>query len=104
MSDKAVFEIWKRVSPVSAYIAGVKECSAVLFIPSYNNVKSALKELQEVPSDNPVIKKFISAVIRGLLREEPEDVPNEIMNAFYAHLIKEGVNEKHAILLAEQSL
>src|SRR3989344_4809033 len=103
--DKEVFEFWKEVNPESAFCAGVKECVATLFIPSYHNVKKALAKIEKLECGaDPVIKKFLNAEKRGLIREEPQDAPDQIMGVFYTHLVKEGVNEKHILALAEQSL
>ncbi|MBS3124735.1 hypothetical protein J4211_00570 [Candidatus Woesearchaeota archaeon] len=103
--DKEVLEFWKEVNPESAFCMGVKECVAILFIPSYYNVKKALAKIEQLQRGaDPAIQKFLNAEKRGLMREEPQDAPDQIMGVFYTHLVKEGVNEKHVLALAEQSL
>lgn len=103
--DKEIVEFWKEVSPESAFCAGVKECAATLFVPSYHNVKKALSKIESLEKGaDPVIQKFLTAEKMGLMREEPQDAPDQIMGVFYTHLVKEGVNEKHLLSLAEQSL
>src|SRR3989338_5802726 len=105
MDDKEVFKFWKEVSPESAFSSGINECTATLFIPSYQNVRKALARIDAlVPHADSVAVAFLRAEKRGLMREEPQDAPDQIMGVFYTHLVKEGVNEKHVLSLAEQSL
>ena len=101
--DKEVVELWKEVNPESAFCAGVKECVATLFVPSHQNITRVLKRMDQIKGD-PVVNAFVRAEKRSLLREEPQDAPDQIMGVFYTHLVKEGVNEKHVLALAEQSL
>jgi len=104
--DKEVFALWKEISPSSAFGAGIKECAGDVWIPSHANIKHALlriKELEKKTNDT-VVKKFLAALRRSILFEEPQYPPSEVMGVFYTHLIVEGVKDKHMLSLAEQSL
>ncbi len=103
--EKEVFELWKEISPESAFGSGLKEYAGQLWIPSHANVKKALTKIEKLHKKaDPVVKKFLAAMRRDLLIEEPQDPPGALLSVFFTHLIVEGVNEKHLISLAEQSL
>jgi len=104
--DKEVFAFWKEISPSSAFGSGLKKYAGQMWIPSHSNVKKALTRVKQLDkkTKDPVIKKFLAAIRRGLMQEEPQDAPGEVLGVFFTHLIIEGVKEKHILALAEQSL
>ncbi len=105
MIDKEVFELWKELSPSGAFGSGLKKYAGQAWIPSHKNVKKALARINKLEkTKDEVAKKFLAAMKRGLLTEEPQDPPGEVMGVFFTHLIVEGINEKHLTQLAEQCL
>lgn len=103
--EKEVFELWKQTSPTSAFGAGLKEYAGQIWIPSHSNVRKALKKIGQLEKKaDPVTKKFLATMRRDLIIEEPQDPPGALLSAFFTHLIIEGINEKHLLSLAEQSL
>ncbi len=105
MSEKEAFELWKELSPGSAFGAGLKKYAGHIWIPTHSNIKNALMRINKLEKKSDiVVKKFLATMRRSLIIEEPHDPPGEILNTFYTHLVIEGVNEKHMLSLAEQSL
>ncbi len=105
MSEKEAFELWKELSPGSAFGAGLKQYAGHIWIPTHSNIKNALMRINKLEKkSDSVVKKFLATIRRGLITEEPHDPPSEILNTFYTHLVIEGINEKHIMSLAEQSL
>ncbi len=103
--EKEVFALWKEINPEGAFGAGLKQYAGQLWIPSHANVKHALARIEKLHKKaDPVTKRFLGAMRRDLLLEEPQDPPGAILGVFFTHLIIEGVNEKHMLSLAEQSL
>jgi len=105
MSEKEVFELWKEIDPSGAFSAGLKEYAGQIWIPSHANVKNALSKIKKLEkTKDPVTKKFLGTMKRELLLEEPQDPPGAILSTFFAHLVIEGIKDKHMISLAEQGL
>lgn len=105
MSEKEVFALWKEINPEGAFGSGLKQYAGQLWIPSHANVKHALDRVGKLHKKaDPVTKKFLASIRRDLLLEEPQDPPGGLLSVFFTHLIVEGVNEKHLLSLAEQSL
>ncbi len=103
--EKEVFALWKETSPTSAFGSGLKEYAGQIWIPSHSNIKKTLARIGQLEKKaDSVEKKFLATMRRDLLIEEPQDPPGAILSAFFTHLIVEGVNEKHILSLAEQSL
>jgi len=103
--EKEVFAFWKETSPTSAFGSGLKEYAGQIWIPSHSNVKKALALIGQLEKKaDAVEKKFLATMRRDLLIEEPQDPPGGLLSAFFTHLIIEGINEKHLLSLAEQSL
>ncbi len=104
--EKEVFALWKWLYPEDAFRCGLKKYAGTLWIPSHSNVRVALariERLNEITADSSV-KKFLAAMRRDLMIEEPQDAPSALLSVFFSHLIIEGVNERHLLSLAEQSL
>ncbi len=102
--EKEVFALWKETSPTSAFGSGLKKYAGQLWIPSHSNIKHALARINKLEKKaDPVEKKFLATMRRDLMIEEPQDPPGALLSAFFTHLIA-GINEKHILSLAEQSL
>jgi hypothetical protein len=103
--EKEIFALWKEISPEGAFGSGLKQYAGQLWIPSHINVKHALDRIGKLHKKaDPVEKKFLATMRRDLLIEEPQDPPGALLSVFFTHLIVEGINEKHLLSLAEQSL
>jgi len=101
---KEVFEFWKEISPTSAYTAGIKECAGTIWIPSHTNIRNALTKIKKLEKSDETTKKFLKAIKRELIIEEPQQPPATLLGTFFSHLIIEGINQKHILELAEQGI
>jgi hypothetical protein len=95
--DDDIVALWKELSPSGAYILGHDEYAGMLFIPSEQNVKDALEKVRALRrrAENDVQAKVLDSMEITLLLPEPQPVLDEIVGSIFAHLTKEGVNEKH---------
>ncbi|HKZ94272.1 MAG TPA: hypothetical protein VJ249_06815 [Candidatus Bathyarchaeia archaeon] len=95
---------YKQFDPSSAYTDGINLCAGKFFVPSKKNLAAAENELKSV------LKLATNEDQRGLLRSyltslsfnEPYMVPSRAANAFFAHLVKEGIVPEHLQSLAMQ--
>ncbi len=104
--EKEVFELWKEISPGSGFASGLKKYAGQIWIPTHTNVKNALIKINklEKKTKDKTIKKFLAAMRRDLMFNEPHEVPGKILNALFTHLIVDGIKDKHMTSLAEQAL
>lgn len=101
--DKEVFEIWRDASPSDPFVAGFADCAGKVAIPSRENIDSIRKRIAAAQSrcENDSQRKLLACIDTYLAILEPAIVPNLILDAFFGHLIKEGIKPVHMSSLAE---
>jgi hypothetical protein len=99
--DADIIDLWKELSPSGAYQLGWDELAGRLFLPSDENIKDALLRVRALRrrAENDVQAKVLDSLEVGLLLPEPQVVLDDIVGSIFAHLTKEGVNEKNLISL-----
>ena len=95
--DDEIVQLWKDLSPSSAYTCGFEEYAGRLFIPSDENIKKALERVRALRSraNNDEQAKLLDSMEVQLLLDEPQPVLDDIVGSIFNHLTKEGVNERH---------
>jgi hypothetical protein len=105
MSDveKQFYEWYKETSPSSAYTEGVNECAGKFFIPSKQNLRNAEEKLETIikQAQNRDQRRLFKSYLTGLRFNEPYMVPSGATNAFFTHLVKEGIVLEHLLSLAK---
>jgi hypothetical protein len=104
--DDEIIDLWKDLSPSGAYTLGWNDCAGRLFISSEQNIKNALERVRALRrrAENDIQSKVLDSLEVTLLFPEPQPVLDDIVGAIFAHLTKEGVNEKHmASLIGDAS-
>lgn len=105
MSDveKQFYEWYKETSPSSAYTEGVNECAGKFFIPSKQNLKDAEERLKTIikQAQNRDQRRLFKSYLTGLRFNEPYMVPSGATNAFFTHLVKEGIVLEHLLSLTK---
>ncbi len=99
--DADIVELWKDLSPSGAYILGWDGYAGRLFLPSDQNIKDALQRVRALRrrAENDVQAKALDSMEVTLLFPEPQAILDDIVGAMFAHLTKEGVNEKNLTAL-----
>ncbi len=96
--DNKIFILWKKISPLSAFCSGLKQYAGKVWIPTRENEKKAVIEidklLKKCKKDRKAAK-FLKSVRRGFMFEEPNDPPGSVMNYLYNHFLVEGFKENH---------
>jgi hypothetical protein len=100
-SDRRIMELCWEILPSLAYLTGFNQYAGKLFIPSLQNVDSALKKVEELRknSEDELQEKILDSLEAMLSFEEPQPVLDDIVGSVYAHLVKEGVNIEHMFSL-----
>jgi hypothetical protein len=101
--DKEVFRIWHDTTPSDAFVAGFTDCAGKVTIPSRDNIDSLRKQITKTQTmcENDSQRKLLACIDTYLAILEPAIVPNLILDAFFGHLVKEGIKPAHMSSLAE---
>jgi len=104
--EKEVFEIWKELSPSSAFSAGLSQYAGQLVIPEAERLGKLETRIDETigRSESQVERKFLSSIKTYSFLGEAQIVPDMALDAFFTHMIKEGIRSKHMISLAQASV
>lgn len=102
--DNEIFSLWKKISPLGAFCAGLKQYAGKVWIPTKENEKKALVEIDKLLKKCKKDKKaakFLKSLRRGFLFEEVNDPPSGVMSYLYNHFLIEGFKENHIRKLAD---
>jgi peroxiredoxin family protein len=102
--EKQFFEWYKKFNPSLAYTEGINECAGKFFIPSRQNLMNAEKKLKNIlkKAQNEVQRTVFKSYLTLLRFNEPYMIPSRATDAFFAHLVKEGIVSEHLISLAKE--
>jgi len=101
--EKQFFEWYKEFDSSSAYMDGVSECVGKFFVPSKQNLATAEKKLNNILKEakNKGQRRLFKSYLTSLRFNEPYMVPSHATNAFFSHLVKEGIVPEHLKSLAK---
>jgi len=104
-TEKEAFEIWKDLSPSSAFSAGLSDYAGHLMVPDAERLRKLKTRIDESirRSESQVEKKFLSSIKTYNFLGEAQIVPDMALDAFFIHMIKEGVRSTHMISLAQDA-
>lgn len=104
--EAEVFEAWKALSPSEAFGGGLNEYAGRVFIPKPKDVENSLKRISQLSarSKDPCEKALLATISRRMELGEPGIFPEDVLGAFFAHMIKEGINKEHLRKLADESI
>ena len=104
--EKEVFEIWKEFSPSSAFSAGLRDYAGHLMVPDAQRLRKLETKINETirRSESRVERKFLSSIKTYNFLGEAQIVPDMALDAFFTHMVKEGVRLKHMISLAQDAV
>ncbi len=94
-NEKKIFDLWKKVSPASAYTEGIEECAGLLFIPTEENMHRAVESVRLIRPANDSEQTFLASLETSLQFTEPYMIPETIAGTLYRYLVKNA--PRHAI-------
>lgn len=100
--EKEIFEVWKEAFPSTAYTQGLENYAGGILIPSEENLarlKKRIENLRKKTTDKGHVK-FLNSIYMDLDFYEPYKVPSAATDAFFYHLVKEGIHVEHMKSLA----
>jgi len=104
--ENETFEIWKKLSPSDAFSAGLSQYAGHLMIPDAERLRKLEMQIDQVirRSDSEVERKFLRSIKTYSFLGEAQIVPDVALDAFFTHMIKEGVSSTHMISLAQDAV
>ena len=106
--EKAVFDVWKETSPSEAFTGGLSDHAGRMLLYSHTNLEHLVRRINEVNSQTETrtqqrLLASLKAYLRLGMMGEAHIVPDTVVNAFFAHLVKEGIVPIHLISLANNA-
>ncbi len=102
--ERLFLQWYKEFDPSSAYTDGVNECAGRFLVPSKKNLDRAEKKIRHIQKKaaNETQRRLFKSYLTALQFNEPYMVPSRATDAFFAHLVKEGIVPEHIQSLAKQ--
>jgi hypothetical protein len=103
--ETTIFEVWKETSPSEAFTGGVGECAGQMLVYDTAQIERLVGKIDDTSSKTESkahqrLLASLKAYMKLGLMGEAHIVPDTVVNAFFAHLIKEGIAPNHLISLA----
>lgn len=104
--ETAIFGLWKEVNPSEAFTGGLSAFAGKMLVYDDAHIESLVQKMDDASSKAETrtqqrllasLKAYIDLGLKG----EAHIVPDTVVNAFFAHLIKEGIVSSHLTSLAE---
>ena len=104
--DDQIMDFVKELSPSGAYLMGFNEYAGKLFIASQANIDDALRKVRSLraKAKTELQEKVLDSMEAAILFDEPQPVLDDIVGTIFAHLAKEGVNDRHMLSLLEYAI
>ena len=104
--ETAIFDLWKEVSPSEAFTGGLSAYAGKMLVYDTTHIESLGRKMDDASSkaETRTQQRLLASLKASLdlgLKGEAHIVPDTVVNAFFAHLIKEGIVSNHLTSLAE---
>ncbi|HXW37616.1 MAG TPA: hypothetical protein VEJ36_06935 [Nitrososphaerales archaeon] len=103
--QQEILELYKDLSPSDAYIMGFNDRAGHIFIPTEKNLRAARRKIAGLRSRarSEIELKVLNSISAKLDFSEPQPILDDIVEAIFAHLAKEGANDEHLLSLLRDS-
>jgi hypothetical protein len=103
--DAQIIQLFKDANPSGAYLVGDGRYAGRMSIPSKQNLARQLKGVRAMRrrAETDLQRKSLDSFEAGLLMDEPQPVLDELVGVIFAHMVKEGFNEKHLLSIMKDA-
>jgi len=106
--ETAVFNVWKETSPSEAFTGGLSDHAGKMLVYDTPQVERLVRRIDDTSSKAETkagqrLLASLKAYMKLGLVGEAHIVPDTVVNAFFAHLIKEGIVPRHLVSLANDA-
>jgi hypothetical protein len=104
--ETAILDLWKEVSPSEAFTGGLSAYAGKMLVYDTTHIESLVRKMDDASSkaETRTQQRLLASLKASLdlgLKGEAHVVPDTVVNAFFSHLIKEGIVSSHLMSLAE---
>jgi hypothetical protein len=99
--DLQIIDLWKTISPALAYTIGFDECAGKLFIPTDAHIEEVKRRIGRLRrrAHNELQRKTLDSMEVALEFDEPAPVLDDVTNAVFDHLVKDGPKSRNLLPL-----
>jgi hypothetical protein len=106
--ETTIFELWKETSPSEAFTGGVGECAGQMLAFDAAQIERLVGRMDDTSSKTESkaqqrLLASLKAYMKLGLMGEAHIVPDTVINAFFAHLVKEGIVPNHLTSLTNHA-
>ncbi|WXG46440.1 MAG: hypothetical protein WED05_07220 [Candidatus Atabeyarchaeum deiterrae] len=103
--EREIFDLWKEFDPAAAFTLGIKESAGKMFIPVDKNIEAMKSKIKATLNKTKAVnqRKLLECMNMALDFREPHHVISNARGAFFAHMVKEGINPDHMLTLIENT-
>ncbi len=103
--EASIFDLWKELTPTGAFISGLCEFAGQMLVADAAHLESLLRKLDalEAKANTRSEQRFLASLkanVKLALAGEAHIVPDQAIEGFFGHLIKEGIVPNHLTSLA----
>jgi len=106
--ETTIFNVWKETSPSEAFTGGLSDHAGKMLVYDTAQVERLVRRIDDTSSKAETkaeqrLLASLKAYMKLGLMGEAHIVPDTVVNAFFAHLIKEGIVPRHLVSLANDA-
>ena len=96
-AEREAFELWKRLRPDEAYVAGLPDAAGQFFVPTEASVRRVRQQIARIrrSTKDVTIRKFLASLEAALTLPDPSRMPESMVASLFGYMIKEGVDAEH---------
>ncbi len=103
--ETTIFNVWKETSPSEAFTGGLSDHAGKMLLYDTTHIGDLVRRIDDTSSKAETkgeqrLLASLKAYMKLGLMGEAHIVPDTVVNAFFAHLVKEGIVPKHLVSLA----
>ena len=104
-AEKSIFDVWKETNPSEAFTGGLSDHAGKMLVYDTAGIEQLIQKIDNAGSNAETrtqqrLAASLKAYMKLSLMGEAHIVPDTVVNAFFAHLIKEGIVPTHLTSLA----
>jgi len=106
--ETTIFNVWKETSPSEAFTGGLSDHAGKMLVYDTAQIERLVRKIDntsskaETKAEQRLLASLKAYMKLGLVGEA-HIVPDTVVNAFFAHLIKEGIVPNHLTSLANDA-
>jgi len=104
--ESTIFDLWKELTPSGAFISGLSGYAGQMLVPDRARMENFVRKMDDASSKAETraqqrLLGSLKAQVELGLNGEAQIVPDMVIEAFFTHIVKEGIISNHLVSLAD---